>query len=77
MYITPVDSPFILSKERRDLFGAYEEKFSEQFIQFNYADFLPKDGKCPGEVYMEALRKAVEADEPTRIVSHRYDVIDH
>ncbi len=77
MYITPVDSPFILSKERRELSAAYTAKFGEKFIHFNYADFLPKDGKCPGEVYMEALRKAVQADKPTRIVSHRYDFIDH
>ncbi len=77
MYIAPADSKVLLCKERRDLFGAYEDKFGEQFIQFNYVDFKPKDGKCAGEVYMEALRKAVQADKPTRIVSHRYDFIDH
>ncbi len=77
MYIAPVDSPIILGKERWDLASMYEDKFGEQFIQFNYADFQRQGDKCAGEVYMEALRKAVQADKPTRIVSHRYDFIDH
>ncbi len=77
MYIAPVDSPFILSKERRELSTAYTAKFGEKFIHFNYADFQRQGDKCAGEVYMEALRKAVQADKPTRIVSHRYDIIDH
>jgi len=77
MYIAPIDSKALFCQERWDLMDAYDAKFGEQFIQFNYADFQRQGDKCAGEVYMEALRKAVQADKPTHIVSHRYDFIDH
>lgn len=76
MYIAPVDSKVLFCEERVDLMDAYETKFGEPFIQFNYVDFQRQGEKCSGEVYMEALRKAVQADEPTHIVSHRYSLFE-
>ena len=77
MYIIPSDARIICSDEVRELEDEYERKFGEFFLAFNYVDFPSKDGKCAAEVYKEALRKAVERDEPTRIVSHRFDTIEH
>ena len=77
MYVAKIDADIIGSKEVRELRNKYTEKFGEFFLCFNYSDFRGKDGKCPGQVYKETLEKAVEADEPYRVVSHRYDVFDH
>ena len=77
MYIAPVDMAVIKSDELRNLQQRYYEKFGERFIKFNYADFAGTHEKCAGQMYKEALEKAVEADEPYHIVSHRYDIFDH
>ena len=55
----------------------YEKKFGERFLEFNYVDFKGTKEKSAAQVYLEALREALAKNEPTRIESHRFDIIDH
>lgn len=48
-----------------------------RFPAFNYVDFKSIKGKTAGEVYVELLKKAVQADKSIEFESHRYDVIDY
>lgn len=77
MYVIPSDAKIICSDEVRMLEDEYEKKFGEFFLAFNYIDFPGDSDKCAAEMYREALQKAVQRDEPTHIVSHRFDTIDH
>lgn len=77
MYIIPRDAKILCSDEIFRLYEEYESKFGEPFICFNYADFRGTEGKPAAQLYLETLREAVKADEPYRIVSHRYDDFDH
>lgn len=77
MWVAPVDSVIIRSREVQGMLDQYEEKFGERFIAFNYADFQRQGDKCAAEVYKETLAKALKADKPYHIVSHRYDTLDH
>lgn len=77
MYIAPCDIEILRTKEVRELKEEYREKHKEQFVCFNYADFQGTEEKCAAQIYLEMLREAVKANEPYRIVSHRYDEFDH
>lgn len=77
MYVVPRDSAILRSSEMFDLKKEYRDKFGEGFIPFNYSDFQGTEHTPAAQIYLETLRKAVEADEPYRIVSHRYDFFDH
>lgn len=77
MVIAPVDWEILRSKDMHALQKQYLDKFQERFIGFNYADFPGTETKLSAEQYMEALKEALEKDEPTRIESHRYDDFDH
>ncbi len=77
MYVTRADADILCTDEVRELKRKYREKFGEQFNPFNYDDFPGTKTQRPGEMYKEALLKALQRDEPTRIESHRYDDFDH
>ena len=77
MYVIRADAKILCSDEVRNLMMQYHEKFGERFLPFNYVDFPGDDHHRPAEMYREALQKAVQRDEPTHIVSHRFDTIDH
>lgn len=77
MYVAPCDSTILRSEEAYRLKKKYREKFGEGFIPFNYSDFQGTEDTPAAQIYLETLRKAVEADEPYHIVSHRYDFFDH
>ncbi len=77
MYVARVDARIVNSPEVWGLCDAYEAKFGERFIEFNYADFPGTKEKCAGQMYKEALEKALQADQPTRIQSRRYTDFDH
>lgn len=77
MFVMKEDAEIICSDEVMALMKQYHEKFGERFLAFNYIDFPGNDYQRPAEMYKEALKKAVECDEPTHIESHRFDVIDH
>jgi hypothetical protein len=77
MCIAPCDSGILRSDEIFRLYDEYREKFGEEFICFNYADFHRMGEKCAAQVYLETLKEAVKADKPYHIVSHRYDDFDH
>lgn len=74
MVVIRADMDILRSSEVMDMRRAYREKFGEDFIYFNYADFQGIRGVAgsPAVEYREALAK----DEPTRIESHRYDDFD-
>lgn len=77
MYVIKDDMKIL--HEIQGMLGQYEEKFHERFIAFNYADFQGIRGIAgsAAQQYKEALEKALQKDEPTRIESHRYDDFDH
>ena len=77
MYVIRADAEIICSDEVRNLMIQYHERFGERFIRFNYIDFPGNEHQRPAEMYREALRQAVERDEPTHIESHRFDAINH
>ena len=77
MVIARRDSDILRSKEIFQLYNAYQEKFSEQFVCFNYSDFHGTETIPAAQIYLETLREAVKAEKPYRIVSHRYDEFDH
>ena len=75
MYVIRADMEIL--HKIQDLLDQYEAKFGERFIAFNYIDFPGTKTIRPAEQYRETLREALTKDEPTRIESHRYDIIDH
>jgi len=77
MVVIPADMEIVNSAEVWELRKKYEVKFGEQFNPFNYDDFPGTKTQRPGEMYKEALLKALQRDKPTRIESHRYDDFDH
>lgn len=79
MYVTREDMRIVNTKEVSQMLEQYAEKFGEDFISFNYADFQGVCGVAgsAGRQYKETLQKALKKDEPTRIESHRYDDFDH
>ncbi len=77
MYVIKADALIVNTREVRHMMEQYAEKFGEDFISFNYADFQTIGDKPAGLVYKEALEEALKKDEPTRIESHRYDTMDH
>lgn len=77
MYVTREDMMVLKEREVYDMLMEYRQRFHEEFIAFNYADFQDKDGKIAAQVYKETLAKALADDKPYHIVSHRYDFCDH
>lgn len=79
MYVVKEDALIVNTKEVRQMLEQYTEKFGEDFILFNYADFQGIRGVAgsAGRQYKEALKEALKKGKPTRIESHRYDDFDH
>ena len=77
MYIADVDQKLLFTKEHLNMQNEYKQRFGEQFISFNYADFRRQGEKCAAQVYLETLKRALEENKPYHIQSHRYDVFDH
>ncbi len=79
MYVIREDMLIVNTDEVRHMLEQYAEKFGEDFISFNYADFQGIRGVpgSAGQQYKDALEEALKKDEPTRIESHRYDDFDH
>jgi len=79
MYVIRADGLILCSDEVVNMLKAYHEKFGEQFICFNYADFQGERGIAgsAAQQYKKALEEALEKDEPSHIESHRYDDFDH
>ena len=77
MYVAAVDMKVLRDKSIRDMLTAYEKKFEEQFILFNYADFHRHGEKCAAQVYKETLEKALLDDKPYHLESKRYSFCDH
>jgi len=65
VYIASIDFDVIRSREVQDMLDRYEEKFDQRFIPFSYADFRREGDKCAGQVYKEALEKALQDDKPS------------
>ena len=66
MYVARRDMEYLRAdvKERRALLQQYKDMFGKDFVDFNYETFPDVEGKLTAELYMEALRKAVETGEP-------------
>ena len=63
--------------EVSELLEAYEEKFGEDFVPFNYRDFHWDGDKPAAAFYVEALREALEKDEPTRYEKDPFGFFGH
>lgn len=68
MIIAPADFEILRSDEVMDMCRAYEKKFGERFISFNYRNFWT------AEEYRDLLRKALRCNEPTRIKSREAEI---
>ena len=77
MYVAAVDMKILKNKELDVLLDQYKERFGEDFIEFNYADFHRHGEKCAAQVYKETLEKALLDDKPYHIESKRYSFFDH
>lgn len=72
--LTPIDRKVLWTV--RGMLQEYREKFGEDFIFFNYADFKRQGEKCAAQVYKETLEKALRDDKPYHIVSRWVDLQD-
>lgn len=77
MYVARADMKILCSDEVMDMRQEYEDRFGEDFIMFNYADFPGSETQLAAEMYRETLRKALADNKPYHIVSRRYEVFDH
>ena len=66
MYVNEEDMEVLCRQETIDLRIAYEEKFHEDFVPFNYGSFRPTEDRTAAEFYVDALKEALQKDEPTR-----------
>ena len=66
MYVNKEDMEVLCRQETIDLRIAYEEKFHEEFVPFNYGSFRPTEDRTAAEFYVDALKEALQKDEPTR-----------
>lgn len=66
MYVNKEDMEVLRRQETFDLLEAYEEKFHEEFVPFNYGSFRPTEDRTAAEFYVDALKEALQKDEPTR-----------
>lgn len=77
MYVIREDMEILCQKEVRKLREAYEEKFGEDFIPFNYRDFHWDGDKPAAAFYVEALREALEKEEPTQYEKDPFGFFGH
>lgn len=77
MIIARTDLMILRQKEVRELRGAYRKKFHEDFRVFNYGDFRGTDSKPAAAFYVEALREALQKDEPTRYEGDPWEPFGH
>ena len=66
MCINEEDMEVLCRKETRYLLEAYEEKFHEDFVPFHYGSFRSTEDRTAAEFYVDALKEALQKDEPTR-----------
>ncbi|MDD3230334.1 MAG: hypothetical protein PHE09_14115 [Oscillospiraceae bacterium] len=66
MYVARRDMEYLRAhmEERMQLLEKYRELFGEGFVPFNYETFPDVEGKLTAELYLEALREAVETGKP-------------
>lgn len=77
MYVAEVDMLILTSTEVLEMRKAYEQRFKERFIEFNYADFDRQGDKPAAQIYKETLQEALEKNTPYHIESKRYSFFDH
>lgn len=77
MYVAKSDAITIREGGGWEMMQEYRKKFGEGFPPFNYADFPGTEEISPGQMWLNTLKSALEADEPFRMISHRYDFFDH
>ena len=66
MYVNKKDMEVLCRQETIDLRIAYEEKFHEDFVPFHYGTFRSTEDRTAAEFYVDALKEALQKDEPTR-----------
>ena len=77
MIIARTDLMILRQKEVRELRGAYRKKFHEDFVPFNYGDFEWDGDKPAAAFFVEALREALQKDEPTRYKGDPWEPFGH
>lgn len=73
MTIAKEDMIILRSSEIYELYDKYRQKFGEEFMGFDYADFPGTPDKSAGQMYKETLEKALQDDKPYHIKSRRYE----
>jgi len=74
MYVARVDALIIKTPECRELRRQYEKKFGERMTPFNYADFQRQGDKPAAQMYMNAMRKAIETGTPFKGVDNPFEM---
>ena len=67
MYSTRMDMEISRSKEARKLREEYEEKLGVRPPVFNNEAFPATDELWSAEVFMQALRKAIDENKPIKV----------
>lgn len=62
--ISPADFVILKGQEISQLKKEYQERFHQEFVTFNYADFMPKDGKPSIQIYKETLQECLKKNKP-------------
>ena len=68
MYITRVDAVYMKEHNDMELLLEYRRRFGKKAPCFNYADFPGTEKMCAGQMYIEALEKALNENKPLEIV---------
>lgn len=66
VFVNEKDAEVLCKQETIDLRIAYEGKFHEEFVPFHYGTFRSTEDRTAAEFYVDALKEALQKDEPTR-----------